>query len=166
MYQRNLEEEYWKEVPNFPYQVSTLGNVRREGRVNNLKPSKSTKGYLDVKLSKDGIITSFRIHRLVLLTFIGYDDRTVNHKNNIKWDNRLVNLEYMTQKENNHHAIANGFTTKGAKNGRAKLSKEDVNYIRELYSTEYFTIQVISNIYSVSWSTIQKITNNINWREK
>jgi hypothetical protein len=59
-------------------------------------------GYLLVKLVKDKIGKTFRVHRLVALTFLGESDLYVDHINHIKSDNRLENLRYVTPKGNSH----------------------------------------------------------------
>lgn len=66
-------------------------------------------GYVSVRLSKDGHESTHRIHRLLALTFISniLDHKQVNHKNGIKSDNRLENLEWVTPSENTIHAYRN-----------------------------------------------------------
>jgi len=85
-----------------------------------LKPKKKTTGYLRVKLSGPGkyTIREFTVHRLVVISFLEKDvERSdINHKNGVKDDNRVENLEWNTRKENIHHAMINGL--------RGKISRE------------------------------------------
>lgn len=102
--------EKWKEIPGYiDYQISNLWRVkalpkyfRRKERI--LKPDIDKDWYLKVKLTKDRKKTWFFIHRLVLLSFIWESNWLVcNHKNGIKDDNRLDNLEWCTISENQKH---------------------------------------------------------------
>lgn len=83
-------EEIWKDMPNYEglYQISNLGNVKslnynRTGEERVLKPVKVTKGYLKVKLCKNGEVKQYIIHRLVAETFIPNtsNKEQVNHIN-------------------------------------------------------------------------------------
>lgn len=109
-------DEIWKDIPGYEgiYQITQNGaikscsNLDSKGRVNPkkgkvLKPQKTIYGYYNIVLRKDGKSKSFPIHRLVLYTFNpvkNMKNLQVNHINWNKTDNRLLNLEWVTPKEN------------------------------------------------------------------
>lgn len=98
-------EEVWKPVVGYEglYEVSNLGNVRGLKRGKVLKPGEGK--YLFVVLCKDGIRHEVHIHRLVATAFCDnpYAKLEVNHINEIAWDNRAENLEWVTRLENIRH---------------------------------------------------------------
>ena len=102
--------EIFKDILNYEnhYQVSNLGNIKsvKFGKEIILKTSISNNGYLRVNLSKDNIIKRIPIHQLVAITFLNHKPNgnkdVVNHKNFIKTDNRLANLEIVTNRENSN----------------------------------------------------------------
>ena len=96
-----MRNEIWKDEPGFPgYQVSNAGRVRSFYRV--LAPD-SVKGYYRVRLYRNGRVYRIFIHRLVAMAFVPNPDGLpqINHKNEIKTDNRAENLEWCTAKYNN-----------------------------------------------------------------
>ena len=99
-------EEIWKEIPDWPgYSVSNLWRVQWKVI---LKPRETEKGYLKVQLHRwRKIKKNVRIHRLVAGAFLpNPDDRkTVNHKDWVKTNNIVTNLEWNTYKENIQHSI-------------------------------------------------------------
>lgn len=117
-----MDKEIWKDIPNYEglYQVSNYGRVKSlnrfvtSNRYKNgypiktriLKPRLSGKGkdkgkgYYRVVLYKNGKHAQYSIHRLVMLSFIGYSELTVNHKDENTLNNKLSNLEYLTNAEN------------------------------------------------------------------
>lgn len=113
-------EEVWKPVIGFEglYEVSSLGRVKsliaakngkKNTRISNkiLKPGQDSYGYCRVRLTgHDGELHQWMVHRLVMIAFVGEvkDKPQVNHINGIKTDNRLENLEWVTQSENVLHA--------------------------------------------------------------
>lgn len=70
-----------------------------------LAPNPKKSGYLDICLSSRNSKKSLRIHRLVAIAFLPNPLRLpyVNHRNGVKTDNRLENLEWCTVSENTRH---------------------------------------------------------------
>ncbi len=79
-----------------------------------LKTKKSRDGYIMINLLKEGNQKLYSVHRLIANTFIPNPENKpeVNHKNAIKSDNRVINLEWVTRKENVAHAKINGLMKK------------------------------------------------------
>lgn len=102
--------EEWREVigSNGFLSVSSYGIVR--GRRKVLKPQIDVKGYERLRFTIDRVKTSARVHRLVAQAFIPNPDNKpqVNHLDGNKRNNHCSNLEWVTNKENAHHAIENG----------------------------------------------------------
>lgn len=107
----------WKEVESYSgkYFVSTNGEVfsmPREGTVGGILTQKlTTQGYRSVCLTRSKTSKSHAlVHRLVACAFIPNTSskRTVNHKNGVKTDNIVSNLEWATHSENVKHAIDTG----------------------------------------------------------
>ena len=100
-------KEIWKDIKGYEglYQVSNLGRVKRitTGRV--LKPLKHANGYLMVKLSKNSIVYTKTVHRLVAEAFIPNPEHKseINHIDENKTNNNVSNLEWMTRTENINH---------------------------------------------------------------
>ena len=97
--------EEWRGINEFPnYNVSNFGNIM------NVKTNKTLKllvkgGYCQISLVNEVCKKTFKIHRLVAMAFIenSKNKSDVNHKNKIKTDNTLLNLEWMTHAENMQH---------------------------------------------------------------
>lgn len=95
----------WKRIAGYEdYEISDTGLVRslKRGGTRVLSPGKLRAGYLMVQLCREGKCKSMLVHRLVAEAFIpnplGLE--TVNHKNELKTDNRVSNLEWMSVTDN------------------------------------------------------------------
>ncbi len=95
--------EIWKDISWYEwlYQVSNLWNIRKIVSIKWL----NSNWYLRVWLNKDNKCKKFYIHRLVWLAFIENNEckKEVNHKNWIRNDNRVENLEWNNHWENQKH---------------------------------------------------------------
>lgn len=119
--------EIWKDIENFEgyYQVSNTGRVRSLTRTiitnsghsatytgRDLKLKTDRYGYYVAFLCKrtEGVRKSITVHRLVAITFLEVvkGKNLVNHIDGNKKNNNVDNLEWVTSKENTHHAIKNG----------------------------------------------------------
>ena len=69
-------KEMWKKIENYnDYEISNLGNIKslKNGIQKILKPSKSSSGYLQIVLCKNGKTKCHFIHKLVAKAFIEND---------------------------------------------------------------------------------------------
>lgn len=104
----NLDIEIWKDIPGFDgkYQASNYGNVKslnyRHTNKECIMKTHLCRGYVRVRLCKNGIHTSHNVHRLVYEAFIGPipDGMQVNHIDEDKSNNKIDNLNLMTPKQN------------------------------------------------------------------
>lgn len=104
--------EEWKSIKGYEnlYEVSNTGRVRSLKRNNTkgkvLKPIYDKDGYAKVSLSKHNIRKQFSVHRLVANAFLEKTDpshNVINHKNEIKDDNNVENLEWCDVRYNNNY---------------------------------------------------------------
>lgn len=96
------------------YEIDTNGNIYSKSYGKYLKPYSNGRGYMMVRLVNNDGKKPFKIHRLIALQFIPNIDnkKFVNHKNGIKNDNRIENLEWVTHSENIKHAYLNNLIKK------------------------------------------------------
>jgi hypothetical protein len=119
-------------------------------------------GYARFGIYLNGKVKRFTVHRLVAAAFIENPEKKpcVNHKNGEKYDNNVENLEWVTFKENNHHAMH----VLGRKfSPTAKLNEYDVKSIIA-WKKEGFTNHQIKDAYGLASSTVSDIVNKKIWK--
>lgn len=139
----------WRKIKGYEeYEVSNLGEVRRDGKV--LTPCNIKRGcdYYRLKLYKDGMSKSIQIHRLVAQAFLPNPDNktTVNHKDHNGLNNSLDNLEWATASEQKLHSpnpvglSGHRFISQRCGSWRVRVERGDINY-RETFPTLQEAIQ-------------------------
>jgi len=171
--------EEWRDVPNFEgYQVSSLGKIRgidrlKQGRSGlrltrgqELKQVPNKKGYPEVRLRKNGTHTRL-VHKLVSSAFLVKSEgqTQINHINGVKTDNSVINIEWVTQSENQKHAYKLGLqpSRAGEGNSRATITDKDVTKLKLLYNSGKTTKEV-SELIGVNLSIIRQIIYRKSWR--
>lgn len=156
--------ELWKKVPYVLHtEASNLGRIRRinpkTGFISYPKGHYDKEGYLHVDVKKeDGKWRDFPIHRLIAFAWIPnpYNKECVNHKNTIRNDNRVVNLEWVTPKENCHHSYLYGKAKKVKEVPRnTVLTDFQVSQIDQLRTI--YTVHQISLLFNIKYSTLKNI---------
>lgn len=169
--------ERWKRVPEFDdYQVSSMGRLRRVWTYSGkpcdtiIRPHKKRHGYADYWLWHKSVKTRLPAHRLVYTIFVGPIPAglCINHKNGVKDDNRVANLEVMTRSENTRHGFrvlgrkAPNNPSPGEKNGSAKLTPEKVREIRRLCASGIYQYEVARQ-FGVTQGCVNYIVKRQTW---
>jgi len=172
--------EIWKDVVGYEglYQVSNLGNVRslsrlvdyghckafREGRV--LAKAIDKDGYELVGLNKSSKSKLCKVHRLVAESFVRNTNQLsiVNHKDGVKNNNNINNLEWVNNSENIQHAYDSGLAKahKGEKCGASKLTEEQVQTMRRLANQGVMHKDIAAQ-FSISKRGIHNIISRKSW---
>ncbi len=151
-----IENEVWVDVIGYKglYQVSNWARVKSLERVyfcgeykrevilpEIIMKTSLIKGYPALRLSKDGVKKLFCIHRLVGVHFIENPNKypCINHKNSIRNDNRIENLEWCTYSYNCEH----GFRVGG------RVQKKGID---DELSKPFEVTNVLNNIKSIYYS--------------
>lgn len=87
----------------------------------------------------------------------------MNHKDGVKSNNIVSNLEWVTPGENTRHAVEMGLHPKGERHGQAKLTLKDVRAIRKLYDDGIATRRIAAR-FGISKRHVCNIGLRRNWK--
>jgi len=173
-----IEGEIWKLIDGYgeKYMISSHGRVKailgankwqQYSQERDLTPDKGRKQkYLNVTLLHEGFSKTLKVHRLVATYFCPNPDNKpyVNHKDMDKHNNHYTNLEWVTPKENNQHALKNGafdvFYTPACK--RNKYNSEQVREIHQMKRDGYEIYQIADKT-NIPQGTISGILKGDRW---
>lgn len=101
-------EEIWKDIPDYEglYQASNSGQIKSLKNNVILKQFDNKYGYLIISLYNKGIRKTYKVHKIIAIVFLNHKpdglNLVINHKNLIKHDNRSINLEIITNRDNSN----------------------------------------------------------------
>ena len=146
--------EIWKDIEGYEgiYQISNFGNVKSLSRyINNkhntlsltkekiMKLCNDKDGYRLVSLIKNNNAKTCRVHFLVAKAFLKFKNNesyVIDHINNIKGDNRVSNLQYISFRENVSKDSNNKYNFLGVyKNGKKFSAKIVIDGVRKYLGT-------------------------------
>lgn len=161
---KTVGETEWHPVPGLEgrYWASRSGYIMGKRRTV-IRAWKRRDGYLQFSVVSHGKQASLKVHNVIAKTFLG--DRPagheVNHKDGVRTNNAVENLEYTTRKGNAEHRGVLGRTAKGSMNGRAKMT-EDV--VREIRASPNTPASELARRFGVNKSTVQHVKNGKTWK--
>lgn len=152
------------------YYINKAGDIFSLKTKKYLTPIIDKDGYKIVCLTTNKGKKNYKVHRLVALTFLVYREshrNIVNHKNGIKTDNRVENLEWCTVQENSIHAVRNGLTTydhkRGEKSNFSKYPEETIRQICKLFEQGYSVDYVYKHL-NLKKMFVYKIYRRLRWK--
>lgn len=163
-----LQGEVFRAIPDYlNYSISNYGRIVRTKKRGGspclllMRQPIGKSGYPQIGLTKNKKQTIFLTHRLVMLVFVGAcpEGWQCHHKNHIKTDNRLDNLEYVTPSYNTQAAYDAGvlMAAHGETHYNAKLLDSQVRQIRELSSTGNYSRKTLAKMFGCSRESIRDI---------
>ena len=152
------------------YQVSQFGEIRSRKfdkiRTLKQKPVGRHRDYRAVELWNNGKSKQYYVHRLVLEAFSGGPPTSThecNHKDGIKHNNHITNLEWTTSSENTRHAVQNKLHMSGEDCPWSKLTENDVETIKHMRQ-EGMTHKSIAEQFNVQSRQIGRILDGTRWK--
>ena len=155
------------------FEISTLGRLKNSITNFIYTPTKLNSGYLSVRTTLGSKKKKLHIilHKAVAYTFLSNPSNypCVNHIDGDKTNNTIENLEWCTYGHNLQHAYDTMLFSKdvisGENNHEAKLTKEDVLYIRDNYikGSRQFGAHALARKFNVTHPTILSIIHREAW---
>jgi len=172
--------EVWKPAIGFEghYEVSNLGRCRSVKaacgtHIGLIRKPSLSRGYARFLLVNLDVRKNIQAHRLIYESFMGPipAGMQINHRNGVKNDNRLENLEVVSASENKLHAIhvlgkkTYLIPSQGELNGRAKLTEAQLPEIFRLRSLGW-SQQRIADKFGINQTNISRVLRGISWNSR
>lgn len=151
---KKKNKEHWVPVYGYEgrYMISDQARIYSLRTRQIMKPYVNDNGYLVIRLTaKDGTTKIKRVHRLLMLSFVGPDPEkpVVNHKDGVKLNLDLDNLEWATSLENNIHAFNMGLRTNESRKVEYRVTIDNQTFegkgaksvAKQLHEAGYFQDQ-------------------------
>lgn len=171
----------YRDIPGFPgYRVGSDGSVwsclthgrkrlrKLSDHWHKLTPFVRKSGYCTVLLHNTEKAVTRYVHRLVLTAFVGlppYDDSECRHfPDSTRTNNRLNNLSWGTQADNEADKVVHASHSRGERHGMSKVNAEQVASIRRRYAEGGISQQKLGREYGITQSAVFLITAGRNWK--
>ena len=159
--------EEWRVLRENLYEASSYGRIRSlSNRARVLKLFTLADGYHSVNLrNAEGVYKTERVARLIGSVFLENPENKpeINHKNFVRNDDRVLNLEWCTKEENIKHSKLERLFAKGADNHMALLNDAKVIEIRDQLNCGVMAAEV-ARYFGVDRGTISLIKRGITWK--
>jgi len=105
------------------------------------------------------------VHRFVAMTHIPNPDNLpeVNHKDGNKSNNNVQNLEWVTRKQNHHHAMETKLWGRNVIN-RRHFNDDQVKEIKKLYNEDKLGYRRLGKIYNVNYNRIRDLIKGVTYK--
>lgn len=151
--------------------IDPVNGLIRNNNTGKIYTRVNNTGYIDIPIKHNGIIIHAQAHRVIWWSVNGPIENhlMINHINGIKTDNRLNNLELVTNQENCQHAWDTGLQSreklsKSLKkffenniNPNAKLTQEQVYQIFDMYYNKGISTRELGRQFLVDHKTIMMV---------
>jgi hypothetical protein len=166
-----MRNEDWTKLEGYSenHLINRNGQIKSLSRKNMrtekiLKPGLGGNGYYTVTINGK----THLVHRLIATTYIPNPLKLpqVNHKNGVKTDNRIDNLEWVTAEQNIQHSfqvIGRKYISPKVRSSKAKKKLNERQVIKIRYGHTMLKHKDIAAIYDIDESTVSDIRRGKSW---
>lgn len=159
----------WRVIPSFPAYLISVDGLVYSTLTNKIKSTYLANRYVCCGFQKDGKAKTKKVHHLVAEAFLGPRPKGmfVCHIDGNVLNNKASNLRYGTPKSNTADMKSHGTAPLGSKHGSAKVTEDDVRYIRSHYKRESYcksNVRELAAKFGISRTQVHDIIAKRVWR--